>query len=155
VLENGDTTMAKTNRTITRGDALAALAAGYRRSVEDLAERLRPRFEAGELYGWGRPDREDPDDHHCEKHPLCLLENEVKATIPDFPTAYLILACSPAEAADIDGEIQLDGAKLAAAECMVIDAYRVARERGWWKPRCGEWVGQAESPALSGRRASA
>lgn len=133
-----------TGRMLTKRDVMAAaLAEDYRRRVEDLAEQLRPRFESGELHG-----RKGDGDHDCATEPVCRLEKQLADEIPDFRTAYLILACSPAESQDLDGGITLEHVNAAAAECMVIDAFRLARERGWWRPRRGEWIGVSESQAL-------
>jgi hypothetical protein len=123
---------------------LGPLRAEYLRTVEAFAERLRPRFESGELYGYGVD--EDAD---CElETPACRAVSEARELVPDFATAYVILACSPAEAEDVDGDIHIAEARFAAAECLVVDAFRLARERGWWRPRAGEWIGEAEWQAV-------
>lgn len=82
----------------------AALANWYRGRVEDLAARLRPLFAAGELKGWN-------DEDGC---PVSDVEAEVAEAIPDAPTAYLMLAASPAEALDVD-DAPLTDARQAAA----------------------------------------
>jgi len=104
----------------------------YRVRVETLAEQLRPRFESGELHGW-REDEDTPSWAEVERE---FLRKEV----PDVASAYLVLACSPSEAEDIDDGL-LSDARSFAAECLVIDVFREARKRGWWRPQAGEWIG--------------
>jgi hypothetical protein len=122
-----------------------ALRAAYLAEVERLAETLRPRFESGELHGWNSPS--DPAD--SSNHPTMRLEDELAEYVCDFPSAYLVLACSPAETG-IDGGICLADAQSAARECLVTDVFRAARERGWWRPGADEYIGEDEWRALHG-----
>jgi hypothetical protein len=157
VLENGDTTMAKTNRTITRGDALAALAQDYRQKVEDLAERLRPRIESGELAPWHPWDErwEEPRPHRGPQAPPgdrleIICRRELARTFVD---AYVVLAVSPSEK-DLDDGLDLRAARAAAAECIAKDVLDLGRRDGWYTPptppsqeRVRELAGDEEAAA--------
>lgn len=112
----------------------------YRLRVETLAEKLRPRFESGELRGWLESDNTAPWES--------VEQQFLEAEIPDIASAYLVLACSPSEAEDIDDGL-LSDARSFAAECLATDVFREARRRGWWKPAPGEWIGATEYHRLS------
>ncbi len=125
----------------------------YLAELEQLAEKLRPRFLSGELHGY-RIDADYEAEHVDARgmDPIVRLEARVeRELVPDFPTAYLVLACSPSEKKNVAGDAQLADVRGWAAECIVIDAFRLARERGWWKPRRGEYIGQSEWECLSKR----
>lgn len=132
-------------------------ASEYRAVVEQLAEQLRPQFAAGILHGYRAGKEEEWEDRDLDargRDPIIRLEDRVqKELVRDFVTAYLILAVSPAERQDLDGGLWLENSRGAAAECIVIDAFRLARERGWWRPRNGEYIGNSEWERLERARA--
>lgn len=138
-----------------RESVLSALRAAYRAEVERIASDLRPRFESGELHGWHFYDDDDGKDLDAGQaddyrdHPVHVLAKEIGAAhVPDFATAYLVLACSQAEDQSIPGDTELEAARYAAADCITVDVYRHARAHGWWRPRRGEYIGQDEWDAL-------
>ncbi len=125
----------------------------YLTELEQLAERLRPRFLSGELHGYWM-DRDYEPEHLDARggDPILRLKERVERDhVRDSSTAYLILACSPAEKKDVDGDTPLEAARWAAAERIVVDVFCLARERGWWKPRRGEYIGVSEWERLSKR----
>lgn len=121
-----------------RRAALEALREGYLVQVEALAEKLRPRFESGELVPWDSDDDrwEDLPCHPARLHgrhapPQYRLETLCRRELArTFQDAYLVLAASPSES-EVDGAIQLAAARDAAAECIWRDVLQVATRRGW------------------------
>ena len=130
---------------------LERLRQDYARRVEALAERLRPRFESGELHGFREYDGDRMDRAWCERRgepfdpeyrpPAWRIEEEVRAAdVVDFPTAYLVLACSPSEEL-MDGGTALSDVEGVASMAMAYDVIRVARRRGWYAPTPDEEPG--------------
>lgn len=122
-------------RTFLNG-ALAQLRKEYLERVEDIAERFRRRFVAGELRGWRDGDAGESFERH-DQAPLNILEEELLAEVKGSADAYAILLCSPSETL-VDGAIALEDANAAAAQALARDVLRVARRRRWYVPARGE-----------------
>jgi hypothetical protein len=113
---------------MTRADALAVLRAEYEHQVEDLAVRLRPRFEP-----WGPwDDRWEEEDATA---PNDLLADECRTLIASDSEAWLVLAVSKRAAAGA-GQWSSPNARGMAADTIALDVLAIAYRRGWL-PKAG------------------
>ena len=117
--------------------ALEALRADYLHRMEALAEKLRPRFESGELHGLNSEDARRCDTvlgGSDENRPAVdLLERECRrALVRTSAQAYLVLACSPSTAATFD--VGCHHPVYHAMSAAAWDVIRVARTRGFYRP---------------------
>ena len=126
--------------------AVEALRLDYLRRIGDLAQKLRPRFEAGELRALAEGDDEDGRG----KAPIYVLEDlcrerfglQVTTRDPgdgyvyydgDESTAHLLLAASPM--APIVGDCDGWHSPCDQATCAIAhDVIMVARERRMYRP---------------------
>jgi hypothetical protein len=143
------------SNTPTRRIHLNAIRIDYLERVQDLAEKLRPAFEAGDLRGEREEDWDSLDQLESKVAaaafertpggklgPICR-----RAMVKGWEDAYLVLACSPSEK-KIDGSIELAEAFYAAEECVRRDVLRIARSRGWYAPAVGESPSDEDLPTL-------
>lgn len=109
----------------------------YLVELERFAETLRPRFEAGELYGYR-------DDEAGREQLDGAIEAHFGLEVPDGDeaTAHLILAVSPSasdeELADNIQSSDWSHVACAAREAVLCDVLGVARARGWYTADAGE-----------------
>jgi hypothetical protein len=120
--------------------ASPSLRRAYSAEIVRLGETLRPRFEAGELYGYrGGDDYADGMDAIEEAVRahfglMVTTEQRDKGTwyVGDDYAAHLVLACSPlADATDAEGWYH---AACHAAHAATWDLLNVARARSWYTP---------------------
>jgi hypothetical protein len=133
---------------------IPALRAAYAAELERFAERLRPRFESGELRGFTDDDMEREFGDRSWVAPLWKLEKlcaahfglEVATTeVDDCSTTYegdaeaahLVLLASPSRAETADCYYHECHHASAA---VTADVLRIARERGWYRPTQDEAV---------------
>jgi hypothetical protein len=116
----------------------------YLEVLEDLAQALKPRFEAGELYAFRDPDSKPSDysglkrvEDACSKH-FGLGSFESGWDDDNNGTARMILAVSPhTEVTGEGGEVHpCDHAR----EAVAWDLIALARERGWYTPTADEFA---------------
>ena len=121
--------------TISRGDVLASLAGDYRRRLEQLAKRLRPKLESGELREWWDEDGDRyPRRRGRWAPPLWRLEHVCqRAFARTEEDALLTLAVSPA-AKHLDACVQLGDVCQSVSEAVAEDLLALARRRGWYRP---------------------
>lgn len=106
----------------------------YMEAIEELAAKLRPRLESGEIAPW--------------------IDICARALAPTFQLAYVVLAVSPHQQ-DLDGSIPLYDARLAAGQCIMSDVVDVARRRGWLPAESLRRARLAASSRASSRRGPA
>jgi hypothetical protein len=99
--------------------------AAYFSDLEQLAETLRPEFEAGRLYTWRGSEDDTPAAYELER--LCAAHFGFEG---DEARAHLILAASPHAAATGEWMRPCNHAK----EAVAWDVIEIARERGWYTP---------------------
>lgn len=111
----------------------------YRPKIERLAEELKAQFVSGELHGYNDTDSQRDEDDPTFKASSHRLENELAEELGcgEARDGYLILACSQSEPLVYGGSVIDDPAR-GAAEAMVYDVIRIARQRGWYTVTPGE-----------------
>jgi hypothetical protein len=115
----------------------------YLAELESFAETLRPRFEAGELYGFRQDVGVSGDgegEHRLERAidahfglEVTRVTEDPKTWTGDEHAARAILALSPAAdlVPDLDG---YNHVAYAARECVLYDVLALARACRWYRP---------------------
>jgi hypothetical protein len=143
------------------------IRAAYLAEIERLAEKLRPRFEAGELHAITDDELEDDNGRKsahwkveracCVHFGLGVKETEEAGFARlrgDSIAGLLVLAGSPSAALTQDGWNHVNyWARTAAAWDVIL----LARARGWCRPLAGECLGRsfAENQEMGAAQARA
>jgi hypothetical protein len=115
----------------THRSQLPALRTAYAAEVEQLAEDLRPRFEAGELRGFATPDGDgDAPSPFFELERICCAH--FRLTELETAALALLTELTPrAEATASAGDLEY----VSWLQCALAwDVIAVARARGWYEP---------------------